>query len=291
MSTRLQSHLVLLISAFIFGYNYYISKWLTNALAVETVVLWRVVGAGLLFWLWAAFRVKEKVSRKDQIALAGAGLIGIAINQIFFFSGIALSNPVDVSIIHVTNPFYVLVLSLIFLKTKLNYLKFIGLVLGAIGALLLIVKSGNADFSRETLNGNLLIVVNTIAYAAYLVISKPVLSRYSTVTVMKWISLWGFVFVLPYGLKESLITDYSVIQLNTWLSLLYLIVMVTFLAYFFSAFALKNLSATTVSYYIYLQPLIVALLSFFIGDANPGWYHLVSAVLIFGGVYLVSLKR
>jgi drug/metabolite transporter (DMT)-like permease len=290
MSKRYLSHLLLLISAFIFGYNYWISKWLTNDLSVEVVVLWRVIGAGLLFWIFSFFQKKEKVKPKDMLALAAAGLIGIAINQIFFFSGIALSNPVDVSIIHVTNPFFVLVLSLLFLKTKLNLIKIIGLVLGAAGALLLILKSGQVDFTKETLKGNILILINTVAYAAYLIISKPILSRYSTFTVMKWISLWGIVFILPYAAQEAWLTDYAAVPTNTWFSMLYLVVMVTFLAYFFSAFALKNLSATTVSYYIYLQPLIVAVLSFILGESIPGWHHAIAATFIFSGVYLVSLR-
>lgn len=282
------SHFLLLASAVIFGINYWISKWLTDDIPVEAIVLLRVLGAGLLFWILSLFKPKEKVSRRDLLLLAGAGFMGIAVNQIFFFSGIKLSNPVDVSIIHVTNPFFVLFLSLIFLKIKLSGLKIIGLILGAVGALILILKSGQVDFTRDTLNGNLLVIVNTASYGAYLVMSKPLLGRYSTFTVMKWISLWGAVFVLPYGINETLSVNYSMIGLNTWLSLFYLIVIVTFLAYLFSAFALQNLSTTVVSFYIYLQPLLVAVIALILGQAKPGFYHLIAASFIFAGVYFVS---
>ena len=282
------SHLLLLASALIFGVNYWVSKWLTTAIDVQTIVMLRVIGSGILFWILSFFVVKESLKIKDHLLLAGAAFMGIALNQIFFFSGIHLSNPVDVSIIHVTNPLFVLILSALFIKSKITTPKIAGLVFGAAGALILILKSGQMDFSKDTLRGNLLIVANTISYAAYLVISKPLLNRLKTTTVMKWISLWGIVFVLPFGFQSMIATNYSEIVLNTWLSLIYLIIIVTFLAYLFSAYALKNLSTTIVSFYIYLQPLIVASLAIVIGTDKPSLYHLVAAIFIFVGVYFVS---
>lgn len=291
MTKGTQSHILLLVSAVIFGINYWVSKWLTDSIPVEAIVMLRVIGAGLLFWLLSLFRTKENIPKRDLILLAGAGFLGIAVNQIFFFSGIKLSNPVDVSIIHVTNPFFVLVFSLLFLKARLKKNQIIGLILGATGAIILILRSGQLDFTRATLTGNLLIIVNTISYAGYLVMSKPLLNKYSSVTVMKWISLWGAIFVLPYGANEMLTLNYSNISINTWYSLFYLIVLVTFFAYLFSAYALKNLSTTVVSFYIYLQPMIVAFIALAIGQAKPSLYHLAASIFIFSGVLFVSMDK
>ncbi len=284
-------HISLLVSAVLFGINYWVSKWLTDAFEVQAIVTMRIIGALILFQIFEWIFGSQKISRRDHLQLLSAGFLGIAINQLFFFEGINLSNPVDVSIIHVTSPFFVLLFSLIFLKSRISAIRVAGLVLGAAGALLLILKSGKADFSKDTLNGNLFILVNTASYASYLLISKPLLNRYPLMTTMKWINLYGLVFILPFGLPELIQTDFQQVSTQNWLALFYLIVIVTFVAYWLSAYSLKKLSATVVSFYIYLQPLIVALIAIIIGNSQPEFYHLAATFLIFSGVYLVSKNK
>lgn len=286
---KIWAHAALWLTALIFGLNYWISKSLTGKIDVNALVVMRSVGAAIIFWaLWPMERKKESIQIKDLWRLALAGLLGIAVNQIFFFSGLKLSNPVDTSIIHVSNPIIVLLLSIGFLKAKFTYVKAFGILLGASGALLLILYSSNIEFNSNNLKGNLFILINTAAYACYLVLIKPVLQKYSTMTVLRWVYLFGSLSVLLYSFIIDVEIPWQQFDLESLASLFYIIVVVTFFAYLLSAYGLKRLSPTTVSYYIYLQPLFAAIISFVLGVQALGWYQLLAASLIFSGVYFVS---
>ena len=222
--------------------------------------------------------------------MAVAGVTGVAINQIFFFQGLKLSNPVDVSIIHITNPFFVVLLTFVFLKTKVSGLKILGILIGAAGAVILIINSGRISFHPEYLKGDLFILINTFAYAVFLVMIKPLLSKYSTITLMKWVYLAGAIVVLPYGYSDVIAVDYQSLTIIPILSILYIIIAITFLAYLLSAFALQRLSPPVVSFYVYLQPLSAAFIALILGKEVLNYYQLIAAVFIFAGVYFVSRK-
>jgi len=287
---KLFGHLALLFTGILFGINYWVSKNLTGVLPVEALVVFRTLGATTIFWGFSLIFPREKIAKKDFLWLALMGIIGIAINQIFFFSGLKLSNPVDVSIIHVSNPFFVLLLTFIFLKTKIPKVKIIGIIIGAVGAIILIVNGGRIDFQHEYIKGNLFILINTFAYALYLVMAKPLLKKYSILTIMKWAYLAGSLVVIPYGLGQSIAVDYQSLTTVSIVSIVYIIVAITFLAYLLSIYALKRFSPPVVSFYVYLQPLFAALIAIILKKEILNYYQLVAAIFIFVGVYFVSKK-
>jgi drug/metabolite transporter (DMT)-like permease len=251
----------------------------------------RIVGAGILFWALSFFMPKEKVKNKDLIVLFFAALLGIALNQSLFFEGLSRTTPVDASIIHVVNPIIVLSLSAIFLSEVINFRKISGIVLGAIGASMLILYGKELSFSSEHLLGNFLIFLNALAYASYLVVAKPIIRKYSTYTVMKWVYLFGFILVLPYTFNSISSISWELLWFKPLLALLYVIIGTTFFAYFLTIYGLKNLSATVVSFYIYLQPLMAAIIAIFIQIELLKVWKIFAALLIFTGVYLVNGKR
>ncbi len=284
---RMYSHSALLLTAFIFGANYWISKDLTGKIPVEALVVFRTAGAALLFWLFAK-KAGDIPPAKDIVLLLTAGVIGVAVNQLFFFSGLKLSNPVNVSIIHITNPFFVVIFSRIILRGKITALRIAGIVLGFTGAAILILKGSAAGFQSAQMKGYLFILINTTAYALYLVIIKPLLKKYSTFTLLKWVYLGGALVVIPYGFGSLNQISYSSLNAGVWLSLLYIIVAVTFLAYLLSAYALRKLSPPVVSFYVYLQPLFATVIALMLKKDVLAFYQLIAAALIFTGVYLVN---
>jgi drug/metabolite transporter (DMT)-like permease len=254
------------------------------------MLILRVLGAGLIFWIVALFLPKQKVNRKDMIRIFIAALLGIALNQAFFFEGITLTSPVDASIIHVLNPLIVLLLSSIFLKERITVWKVVGIILGASGAMMIILNNGNLDFSSENILGNLLILANTSAYAGYLIVNKPLIQNYHPVVLMKWLYLFGFILILPYGGSSVSEIDWSAISLNSWLAVFYISAVVTFGAYYLTIYGLKYLSPIVVSIYIYLQPLFTTLIAIFYFSESVGILKILASMLIFAGVVLASRK-
>ncbi len=286
-----KAHLSLALATMIFGANYWISKGLMpDFVSPQQLVLLRVVGASILFWGLSLSGKNEPVKKRDLTRIAVAALFGITINQLLFFIGLNLSTPVDVAIIHVSNPIFVLVIAALMIRERITTFKVIGIVAGAAGAVLLITYRGNVSFNSDTFTGNFLALLNTLAYSFYLVIIKPLMNRYKSATVMKWAFLFGTVFAIPLTFNSAIHLSFAEFTAYTWFSLFFVIVVTTFMAYLFTIYALKYVEASVVSYYIYLQPIIATLISFWLGMQLLTWQHGVAAAMIFVGVYLVSRK-
>ena len=288
MSERLKAHISLFAATLLFGGNYWVSKILVDILNPNQLVFFRTVGATLLFALAYFSTKRPTMSRGEYLRLFWAALFGIGINQLLFFSGLQHTTPVDTAIIHVSNPIIVLVLSLIFLHTKLSGWKIAGIFTGAVGALILILYQKEVVFNHEMLKGNLMILGNTTAYAIFLVIMKPILKKRDTITTMFWVYLFATFLIVPYTMHDVMQISWSSLWGWPLLSLFYIIVLVTFFAYFLIIYSLGRLSAPVVSFYIYLQPLIAAFIAMIIGVEALTVVKIFAALLIFTGVWMVN---
>lgn len=287
-----RAHLALFITALIWTANYWITKWMIPIhLKPEQLVILRIGGALPLFWIVSFFIPDNTVSKKNLIYLAITALFGISLNQVFFIEGINLTSPVDVSVIHVSNPVFVLLLAAFFLNEKVTWLKTTGILLGAAGAILIIISGKNVDLHSGNWVGNILAVLNTVAYAVYLVMIKPVMKLHHPITAMKWLFLFGFLITLPYSARSLSEVDVSAFSSLTWLALGFIILFPTFIAYFLTIYSLKHVTAATVSYYSYTQPIFVALVAWFLSIDVFTPVKILGTVLIFGGVYLVGKKN
>lgn len=292
MKTAYKAHIALFITSFIFGANYWIAKGLMpDALTPFQLVTVRIGVAGLLFWLMAAMIKPEKVARRDLIRIFIAAVFGTTVNQLFVFVALNIASPVDISIIHVSNPIFVLIFAAILIKEKITTKKIAGIIFGASGALVLILYGNPVDFESDSFRGLVYAVINMLGYALYLVIIKPVMQKHHPFTVMKWVFLGGFITTLPVTFNEMTRISFSHFTLHNWLSLIYVVIATTIFAYLFTIYALKHLEAGVVSYYIYLQPFIVALIAFWLGKQDFSLSKIVAAILIFTGVYLISKRE
>jgi drug/metabolite transporter (DMT)-like permease len=276
----------------IFGLHYSIAKsMMPGLLDPYQLIFIRLLGGTILFWGFQQLFVPEKIDRKDLLMFAVCGLFGLSLNVSLFYIGLNLTTPVDASLIHVSNPILVLVLAGIIIREKITLRKLGGIFLGMIGALILILWGRGLQFGGQTATGNVLVLLNMLFYALYLVMIKPLVGKYHTVTILKWVSLFGFIFVIPFTIKPALSVGFSHLGWYGWASLGYVIVFNTFIAYILINYSLKRLSPTTVSFYTYLQPVLAAVSSVSAGMERITLSKIVAAVLIFTGVYLVSGRR
>jgi len=288
MSTNLKAHLAILGANVIYGVNYSIAKdVMPDYMLPFGFIFCRVLGALLLFSAIGSF-IKEKVEKKDLLKLAVCGLFGVAVNQLMFFYGLNLTNPINAGIIMTSNPILVLIASAIILKTRITANKIIGIILGISGALIILLFKKGFAFGSDTIIGDTFIFLNALSYGIYLVLVKPLMSKYKPITVIKWVFTFGFLFVLPFGIPQANAIEWSSFSSEIWSKFLFVIVGTTFLAYLFNIYGLKRLSPSTVSTYIYLQPVLAAFFAIWVGKDSFTWIKLISALLIFSGVYLVS---
>lgn len=286
------AHLALFAVSVIYGLNYVIAKdVMPNYIAPSGFILLRVGGAVLLFWLLSLFRKQEQIRRKDLPRLIACGLFGVAINQLLFFNGLNATTPINAAIMMTTNPILVLIAAAIILKERVTILKVTGITLGLLGALGLIAFGKSFGFGADTLKGDVLVFINAMSYGIYLVLVKPLMTKYSPLTVIKWAFSFGLLFVLPFGAEQFNEIQWAEFPEFIRWETAYVVICTTFLAYLLNIFALKRVQPSVVSIYIYSQPLLAAIVSISLGKDQIDALKLISAAFIFSGVYIVSRPK
>ena len=291
MSKRLLAHLALFGANLIYGINFTVAKdVMPEYINPLGFILVRVTGAVALFWIIFRLFYYEKVASKDLGRLALCGLFGVAINQMLFFEGLNLTTPINAAVIMVTNPIIVLLIGFGFATEKITLSKLIGVAIGASGAILLITNGGNLALSQEHFWGNIMVLLNASSYAIYLVIVKPLMKKYKPITVISWVFLFGILFVIPFGWNEFAAIQWSSMPSNILWKVAFVVIGTTFFAYLFNIFGLNTLNPSTVSTYIYLQPVLATMVALIANSDQLDFTKVMSTLIIFIGVYMVSKK-
>ncbi len=254
-------------------------------------ILLRVTGAAILFWLISFLGPKEKVATSDWPRLFGCAVLGMCINMLFFFKGLSLSTPINSSVITTITPIIVLVLAALLIKERITLLKTLGILTGLAGALGLILFSSNQVQNAPNIPlGNLLVLVNATSYGLYLILVKPLTAKYHPFTLMKWLFLIAVFINLPFTLNEFTEVDWTNLPKEAILGMSFVVFGTTFLTYLLNVYALKQLSASTISAFVYLQPLIAIVYAVSTGADSLNMLKIVAALLVFAGVYMVTRK-
>ncbi len=254
-------------------------------------IIFRVGGAALLFWLISFFGPKERLRKTDYMRMLVCALLGMGINMLVFFKGLALSTPINSAVLVTTTPIIVLILSAIWIKEKISGRKILGITIGLIGALGLIFFSSETRQDAPNIPlGNFLILMNSVFYGSYLIVVKTLIDNYHPFTFMKWLFTLGIFLVLPFGYKEFMEIDFAHLPLEAIWSIIFVVVGTTFCTYLFNIFALTQLRASTLSAFVYVQPLIGILYAVAMGKDTLTTLKILAACLVLVGVYLASRK-
>lgn len=284
-----KAHLSILGANLFFGVNYAIAKGIMpNFLKPNGFTLMRIIIAFTLFYLISLFTKHEKIQRKDYPRFIAAGFLGVAFNQFIFLNGLNFTSPIDSAIIVTINPILVMIIASMAIGERITLMKIFGMIVGATGALLIILNRGVISFSSEHLLGNLMIFLSTFAYAGYLVVAKPLMQRYDPLTVMRGVFFVGLIFITPLGIDDLINTSWSTIPASVWGSIFFVLLGATFIAYLLMSWGLKQVKATTVSIYNYTQPVIASIVAVIIGQDIIDAPKIVATVMVFLGVYFVS---
>lgn len=255
-------------------------------------VLLRVLGATILFWTIGLFFKSKKIEKKDRLTILKCGLFGMGFNIAAFIAGLDYSTPVNSSILIIIVPIFVVILSYFIFKNKINFSKIVGIFLGFIGAMALIINADtNSSIGRNIPLGNFLFIINSISYAYYLIIVKPMAEKYDLITLFKWLFLIGLIFNFPLGINQFLEVEWNNLPLNeAVLPMLYVVICTTFMTYFLNGYALTRLTSSEVAVFVYLQPIIGVAFALFSKSDTLSFTIIIASVLIFSGLYLTTKK-
>lgn len=288
-------HAAAFIAYAIFGFNIIVCKDLTSGNLIPPLGIFtlRSIIAGGLFWLVSLFLPKEKVDKKDYIRIFAASMLGFLTCQVTFLVGIPHITPMDCSILTAMSPIYTMGIAALVIKEPITMQKAGGVAISFAGIIYLIVSRVTAPggVTESTPFGIIMIILNSLSFSMYLGIFKPLISKYSAVTFMKWIFLFSACVSAPLSLKGLINVNWTEIPSAQYAELAYLIICATFVTYFLIPVAQKRIRPTLISMYSYIQPIIAIIISIVIGMDVLTWQKILAAAMVFGGVIIVSYSR
>ena len=250
----------------------------------------RMLGAAVLFWVVSFFVPGENVPPKDLLAMFFASLLGIVINQSCFVWGLSLTSPVNASIITTSMPIITMILAAIVLHEPVTRLKVGGVFAGAVGALILVMGSATASDGGNVW-GDLLVIAAQMSFACYLVFYKDLISRYSAITLMKWMFTYASIIVIPFTCGEWTGADWASFGGAAVWGMVFFVVGPTFVSYLLLPLGQRNLRPTVTAMYNYVQPVVATLVAVFAGMGRFTTSNAVAVVLVCAGVFLVTKSK
>lgn len=292
MKARTYALIAAWLVALIYGVTFTIAKdVMPKYIDAFGFIFLRVGGTMLLFWLAALFVKTEKIEKKDFPRILAAAFFGVAFNMLTFFKGLSYTSPIMGAVLMVTTPMIVLVLSAIIMKERMENRKVLGILLGLAGTVTLILYGKSMVNAPNATLGNFLVFVNAVSYGFYLILVKKLMDKYNAFSFVKWIYLFGFLMVIPFGWKEFQVVDWSLVPMDIYWKIGFVVVVSTFLTYLLNLLSMRELKPTTVAVFIYLQPLFASIFAIGLGKDELSWVKIGSTALIFTGVYLVIKKK
>ena len=293
MNKRTLGLLAALGATLIYGFNHTIAKnVMPTYIQPFGFIFLRVLGAAILFWILSLFFKNQKIDRKDWPRILLCSFLGMVINMLAFFKGLELSTPINSSVLITVVPILVFSFSVIILKEKVSLIKMLGISAGFFGALILILYSPVSGYNAPNIPlGNLLFVLNSSTYGLYLIFVKPLVEKYNIITLFRWLFLFGFIMNFPITVQEFLSVDWVNLPLKqAVLPMIYVVVGTTFFTYLLNAYALSTLKASTVSSFVYFQPIVGIVYALTTENDSLTIINVIGMLLIFTGVYLVTKK-
>lgn len=292
----LYGNLACLVAYLIFGFNIVFCKNIANYGAVSPMALFcmRSIGAAFLFWICSLSVARdEKVERKDLWKIAVASFLGLFLTQLSFLKAITMTTAIDASILSLLSPIMTMIIAAIVLKDKITRQGIIGLVISFAGVLFLILNTTSVREGADStsLGGILLMIVNTLSFALYVGIFKPLIQKYNVVTFMKWMFLFSTLFALPFGAKDLVGIDYASMPGSLVSQILFVIIAATFISYFLIPYGQKRIRPMIVCMYSYVQPVIAMAISLAIGLDTLTLPKILATIMVFGGVGIVNFRR
>lgn len=292
MNKRLLAILAAIGATTIYGINHTIAKGIMpHYVQPFGFIILRVLGAAILFWLISPLGPKERIDPKDYLRMLVCALLGMAFNMLVFFKGLSLSTPINSAVLITTTPIIVLILSAVILREKISSRKIVGITIGLLGALGLILFS--AEIRQDAPNiplGNFLIFMNSMFYGSYLVLVKTLIAKYHPCTFMKWLFSLGILICLPFGYEEFMEISWSTLPFEAYFGIGFVILGTTFCTYLFNIFALTQLKASTLSAFVYVQPLIGITYAVLTGQDTITTVKIIAGCFVLVGVYLSSKR-
>ncbi len=300
------AHVALLAVQTCFGLFPIFGKWafVPGAFAPFAVGVWRMLFASLslLLGAWLTCGPRWIPERRDFGRLALCALLGVTVNMTLYLEGLKRSTAVNAGLVMCLIPVFTFAIAAAVKLEEFRWTRTIGLAIALLGASLLFWAE-RPELVREHGLGNALMALNTLSYASYLVLVRPLMRRYPPLAVIAWVFTLSLPFVPLLVWRETATSALAPLDAvreffapsgagaRPWLSLAFILVFPTSLAYFLNAFALSRVRASTTAVYVYLQFLITVVAGAVALHEELTAIVIASAAMVCAGIWLVARRE
>ncbi len=259
-----------------------------NFISPEAFVMLRLLVATALFYLVSFWFPREPIDWKTHgLEFAICGFFGTCANMYFFFYGLSLTHPINGAILMLVTPLFVCIFDHIRLKATMKPLFILATISGTVFSAFLLIGKG-AHFTSQTLLGDLLVGINALFYAIYLVRVKKLAHIYTPITINKITFSFGTVYLLPIGALALMHTDFSAFTPNISAKLAYTLFFTSFLVYLLNSYALQKAGPSLSGLYIYLQPVLASVIALILGTDSLNTPKIILMILILFSVFIAT---
>jgi drug/metabolite transporter (DMT)-like permease len=292
LDKKIGVHIAMFCVALFYAANYSIAKWAMPEFISPFAFITLRVGCGALFFgLYYFLIAREKIQdKRDYLDFAVCAFFGVALNMLAFFKGLSMTSAINASVLMMISPIMVVLYTAIGSKTHIKFNVYLGILIAFIGAVLL-MKVGTFSLSSDGFIGDLLIVLNASSFAFHLYYVARLLKKYKATTVTAFMFMIGFLFVLPVGSADFAAVEWSAFTGQAIFALVFVVIFVTILNYILNVWAVQNSSSTLAGSYIYLQPLLAALIAIGLGMDVLTYGKAGFGLLIVLGLWMVNKGR
>lgn len=292
-SRLLLGNACILIATLFWGINVTVTKALIpNWMTANGITAVRLIGGCILMWTVSFFLRCDKIQTQDWKRIIPAGTIGLFFFIFLFVTSLKYGNPIDISIIMTLPPVFVIIMQIIFQKSRPSLLEYIGVLVSMAGAAVVIIKgAGDAHNGSDNLLGDCLAVASTMCYAFYLFILEKPSKTYKPVNLLRWVFLFAAIpaLVLLIGFyKQPIFHGAPAVP---WIEIAFILFCVTFLAYFLVQPAQKMIGAEMVSLYQYLLPVFATISAVLMKLDQLKWIQIAAMAVVVVGMVLTNIGK
>lgn len=289
-SNHKYAYLALIIAPIIWGATIPLMKITLQEIPIFSLAFIRFFAASLLFlpFIWKEL----KISKQHIPHIIIVAVLGITLHMAFFFAGLKYTTALDTGIIVATLPILLLFFAHIYLKEKINKKIIIGGIIGTIGVGIIIAKDYSPSSSSFPLLGNSLILLSTICFVFYEIISKKLYKFYKPSIITFYSFLIGSILFIPAVFMESqksLVWLQNLSQVSI-LGLIYGTIFSSFIAFSLWQWGLSKLEASRVGFFFYIDPLATTLFSVLLLSEKITLPFLIGGIFIFIGLFIAEKR-
>lgn len=292
-STFIAGSLAILTATVFWGLNIPVVKALeAHWMNADTITACRLIGGCLLFWVASIFVKSEKIAKSDWWRIIVGGGVGLFAFIYLLNLSMKYANPIDVSIIMTLPPAFVILIGVLFQHRRPSWIEYLGVAVAFAGAVIVIVAGkGSGHAGSNNLLGDMIALASTLCYSLYLVITEKPSHTYRPVNILRWTFLFAAIpslFLLGSFKDMPLLQEAPAVP---WIEIGFVVLCVSFAAYFLLSAALKDIGSELVSLYQYLLPVFATIGAVLMGLDRLHWIQVAAMAIIIAGMVMTNLGK